>query len=103
MNRLLPFGWCCRVLCLLALLCPALRSWAVQATLVADAHVSAAQPTVNAGSLSNLNVGNGYTALIQFDLGVLPAGTTGAQISRATLRVFCNRADTPGPVGLSAV
>ena len=70
----------------------------MQATLVADAHVSASQPTVNAGRLSNLNVGNGYAALIQFDLGVLPAGTNSAQITRATLRIFCNRADVDGAV-----
>ncbi len=80
-----------------------LRAWAVQATLVGDAHVSSAQPTVNAGGLSNLNVGNGYLSLVQFDLGVLPAGTTAAQITRATLRVFCNRADTPGAVTVQSV
>ena len=76
---------------------------AQQATLVGDAHVSSAQPTVNAGSLSNLNVGGGYTALVQFDLSVLPAGTTAAQITRATLRVYCNRADAPGAVQVQTV
>ena len=76
---------------------------AQQATLVGDAHVSSAQPTVNAGSLSNLNVGGGYTALVQFDLSVLPAGTTAAQVTRATLRVFCNRADAPGAVQVQTV
>ena len=78
-------------------------AWAQLATLVGDAHVSSAQPTVNAGTLSNLNVGNGYTALVQFDLGTLPVGTTAAQITKATLRVFCNRADTPGEVDALAV
>ncbi|HVG27903.1 MAG TPA: DNRLRE domain-containing protein, partial [Acidobacteriaceae bacterium] len=76
---------------------------AVQATLVADAHVSSAQPSVNSGTLSNLNVGGGYTALVQFDLGVLPSGTTAAQITRATLRLYCNRADTPGNVTVGTV
>jgi hypothetical protein len=57
------------------------------ATLVGDAHVSSVQPTVNAGTLSNLNVGGAYTALMQFDLGTLPAGTRSAQIARATLTV----------------
>ncbi len=71
-------------------------SEAQQATLTADAHVSASRPTVNSGSLSNLNVGGGYTALLQFDLSTLPAGLTAAQLSRATVRLFCNRADTPG-------
>ena len=72
--------------------------WGQQATLVGDAHVSSAQPGVNSGTLSNLNVGGGYTALVQFDLGMLPAGTTPAQIAKATLRVYCNRADMPGVV-----
>ena len=76
---------------------------AVQATLIADAHVSSAQPDVNAGSLSNLNVGGGYSALVQFDLGVLPAGTTAAQITKATLRMYCNRADTPGSISVLSV
>jgi hypothetical protein len=87
----------------LALALAALRVSAQQATLVGDAHVSISRPTVNAGGLSNLNVGNGYTALVQFDLGVLPAGTTAAQITRATLKVYCNRADTPGTVAVQTV
>ena len=87
---------CALILCLVAL--PAL---AVQATLVADVHVSTAQPDVNSGTLTNLNVGGSYTALLQFDLGVLPAGTTAAQITRATLRLYCNRADTPGTLSVA--
>ncbi len=86
-----------------AAVCVGLKALAQQATLVGDAHVSSAQPTVNAGSLSNLNVGGGYTALVQFNLGVLPVGTTAAQIARATLRVYCNRADTPGAVAVQSV
>ncbi|HZL24982.1 MAG TPA: DNRLRE domain-containing protein, partial [Acidobacteriaceae bacterium] len=77
-------------------------TWA-QATLVADAHVSSAQPTVNAGTLTNLNVGGGYTTLVRFDLSMLPAGTTASQVTRAVLRVYCNRADTPGLVAVQPV
>lgn len=51
-----------------------MRMWAVQATLVADTHVSSAQPAMNAGALSNLNVGNGFTSYVQFDLGCCPPG-----------------------------
>ena len=79
------------------------KAFAVQATLVADTHVSSAQPDVNSGTLTNLNVGGGYTALVQFDLGVLPSGTTAAQITRATLRLYCNRADTPGTLSVTGV
>ena len=61
---------------------------AVESTLVADAHVNQALPAVNSGTISNLNVGGGYTALLQFDLGTLPAGTTASQVSRAVLRLY---------------
>ncbi len=71
-----------------------------QATLAADTHVNAALPAVNSGAISNINVGGGYTGLLQFDLSLLPAGTTSAQIARAVLRVYSNRVDTPGVVSV---
>jgi hypothetical protein len=74
-----------------------------QITLIADAHVNSALPTVNSGGISNLNVGGGYSALLQFDLSLLPIGTTAAQIQRAVLRIYCNRATTPGPVSISPI
>ncbi len=74
-----------------------------QATLVADAHVSVARPTVNSGSLSNLVVGNGYTTFLQFDLETLPPATTPTQITRAILRVYCNRVDGPGTVSIQTL
>jgi collagen type VII alpha len=85
-------------LLLVTAVCASGSMWGQEATLVGDAHVSSAQPGVNSGSLSNLNVGAGYTALVQFDLGTLPVGTTPGQIAKATLRVYCNRADVPGVV-----
>src|ERR1700734_1869577 len=69
---------------------------AVEATLVADAHVNSALPGTNSGAISNLNVGGGYTTLLQFDLSTLPAGTTSAQVTRAMLRLYCNRVNTAG-------
>ncbi len=71
---------------LAALSAAGLPASASEATLVADAHVNSARPGVNSGAISNLNVGGGYTSLLQFDLSPLPAGTTAAQVSRATLR-----------------
>ncbi len=76
---------------------------ALQATLVADAHVNSALPAVNSGTISNLYVGAGYSSLVQFDLSLLPAGTTAAQVSRAVLRVYCNRVDTAGLVSVQPV
>src|ERR1700730_9219229 len=81
----------------------ALPAFAVEATLVADAHVNSARQGVNSGAISNLNVGGGYTALLQFDFSTLPAGTTAAQVSRATLRLYCNRMDTAGLVSVQPV
>ncbi len=80
-----------------------LPAFAVEATLVADAHVNSARPDANSGAISNLNVGGGYTALLQFDLSMLPTGTTAAQVSRATLRLYCNRMDTAGLMSVQPV
>lgn len=91
--------WVGLAICLVA----AGPAWAVEATLVADAHVNSALPGVNSGAISNLNVGAGYTGLLQFDLGALPAGTTAAQVSRAVLRLYCNRVDTAGQVSVHPV
>ncbi len=88
---------------LVAVLAAGLPALAVEATLVADAHVNSTLPAVNSGAISNLNVGGGYTALLQFDLSTLPAGTTAAQVSRATLRLYCNRMDTAGLVSVQRV
>jgi Collagen triple helix repeat (20 copies) len=84
----------------LAVVTPA---FAVEATLVADAHVNSARPAVNSGTISNLNAGGGYTALLQFDLSTLPVGTTSAQVTRAMLRLYCNRVDTAGLVSVQAL
>jgi len=81
----------------------ALPALAVEATLVADAHVNSALPGVNSGAISNLNVGGGYTALVQFDLSMLPTGTTAGQVSRAVLRLYCNRVNAAGTVSVQAV
>ncbi len=91
------------VIVLTALLSAAMPGYAVQATLVADAHVNSALPTINSGAISNLNVGAGYTSLVQFDLGVLPSGTAPAQVSKAVLTLFCNRVNTPGIVAVQPV
>jgi hypothetical protein len=88
---------------LLALLATSSRAFATDVTLIADAHVNTARPSINSGSLSNINVGGGYTGLLQFDLSTLPAATTAAQVSRAVLRLYCNRVITPGLISIQPV
>ena len=73
---------------------------ATDATLVADAHVNSANPTTNYGRLSNVSVGAGTTGLVQFDLTSLPTGTTAAQVSEATLRLYVNRVFTAGTINV---
>jgi Collagen triple helix repeat (20 copies) len=74
---------------------------AAQVALIGDASVSTARPSTNFGTLANLYVGNGSSALLQFDLGTLPAGTTSSQIAHATLTLFVNRVNAAGSVTLS--
>jgi hypothetical protein len=74
---------------------------ATQVALVGDASVNTARPSTNFGSLSNLYVGNGNTALLQFDLTTLPTGLTSGQIAHATLTVFVNRVNGIGLVTLA--
>ena len=76
---------------------------ATDATVAGDAYVNSAHPSTNYGGLSNLYVGNGGTALIQFDLSSLPAGTTASQIGKATLKLYVNRIATSGAVSVQPV
>jgi hypothetical protein len=91
-----------RFIILASLLGCASRGNAQQATLIADAGVTSVHPKTNYGALSNLYVGGGATSLLQFDLGVLPAGTGAAQITRATLRLYVNRVDVAGSISVRA-
>ncbi len=88
--------WARRLTMVTVLALAAGTSHATDAVVASDASVNGAYPTTNYGSLSNLYVGNGSTALIQFDLSSLPNGTTASQISKATLVIFVNRINTPG-------
>jgi Collagen triple helix repeat (20 copies) len=91
------------VLCLGVLFFNLHKASALDATLSGDASVNSARASVNYGSLSNLYVGNGNTTFLQFDLSTLPAGTTPAQVSRATLTVFVNRVNTAGSIAVSPI
>lgn len=97
------FGFLRLVLCLCVLSFGLPQASALDVTLSSDASVNSAHASVNYGALSNLYVGNGNTAFLQFDLRTLPAGTTSAQVSHATLTVFVNRVNAAGAVTVSPV
>jgi hypothetical protein len=90
-------------LALLGLALTANLAHAAQAPVASDSYVNSSFGAVNYGSLTNLYVGGGGTAFIQFDLSSLPAGTTPSQISKATIRLFVNRINTSGVVNVAPV
>lgn len=96
-------AWTPRLVVAAALALLAGRGYATDAAVAGDASVNSAYPSTNFGAISNLYVGNGSTALIQFDLSSLPAGTTASQIGKATLTVFVNRINTVGLVTVQPV
>jgi hypothetical protein len=86
------------------LLSPAANATVVP--LVGDTFVSSNRPMTTFGTLSNLYVGNGNTALMQFDLSALstfPGGITQGQVAKATLTIFVNRVNAAGTVNLLTV
>ena len=97
------FGFLRLVLCLGILFFGVHQASALDVTLSGDASVNSAHASVNYGALSNLYAGNGNTSFLQFDLRTLPAGTTSAQISHATLTIFVNRVNAAGTVTISPV
>jgi hypothetical protein len=84
--------------CILALL--PLSSWATTAHVAADTYISSANPSQNYGATA-LSIGGGSAALIGLDLSPLPAGTTAANIARATLTVFVNKVFVAGALDIA--
>jgi hypothetical protein len=69
------------------LLWPA-SAFAVLGTLTDDAYTDSANPATNFGNQPVLKAGGTFTSYIQFGSLNLPAGTTGAQISKANLKLY---------------
>jgi hypothetical protein len=70
---------------------------AADCTLTHDAYTSAANPNLNTGGSPALTVdGTGARTFLKFDLANLPAGTAGADVEQAMLRLWVNKVATPG-------
>ena len=68
-----------------------------------DTETNLNQLNENNGNAANLLIKNAGTGgdrhvFLHFELGTLPAGLTGADIDKATLRVFVHNIDNPGDV-----
>lgn len=79
-----------------------LTSGAIAADLppAADTYVVSQSPA-NFGSQGSLSVAPGTQTLLQFDLRGLAAGISSAQVSRANLRLYVNRATSPGQLDVA--
>jgi len=76
---------------------------ALDAPLAADASISLSAPSANFGATHTLNVGNGAAGLLRFDLSTLPAGTTAANLSKATLVLYVKSVASAGSVEVQTV
>jgi len=91
----------------IALLSLTLLAWTAahgQFTPSADAYTNTASPTANFGSAATLNVESASeTAYIQFDLSAVPAGYTGANVAKASLKLYVNSVGTAGSFNIDYV
>nr|WP_316639891.1 DNRLRE domain-containing protein [uncultured Roseateles sp.] len=79
------------------------RCAALDLPLAADAHVNLGLPSANFGALGTLNVGNGSSALLQFDVSPLPVGLNSAKLVKATLKLYVNRVGSAGALELQRI
>ncbi|HXM94205.1 MAG TPA: DNRLRE domain-containing protein [Candidatus Dormibacteraeota bacterium] len=90
--------------CLLFLIGFPVVGFAQQVRLTDDARVSSSAPTTNFGKTANLPVVAGTDrSFVRFDLSPLPAGTTGNNVAKATLRVWVNNVTTAGSIDVIRV
>src|SRR5689334_3385414 len=65
-----------------------------QITPSQDAYTSSASPATNYGKAVTLGVSNNATSIqnayVQFDLSSIPTGYTGANVAKATLKLYVN-------------
>jgi hypothetical protein len=84
-----------------------LCSWTIvygQITPSDDAYTNTALPTTNLGAKPLLDVESAsQTTFVRFDLSSLPSGYTGANISKATLKLYVNAVTTAGSFNVDFV
>ena len=75
-----------------------------QITPLQDSYTNSAAPSTNYGTAGTLNVEDAgpidditiQNTYIQFDLSSIPSGYTGADVAKATLKLYVNAVATPG-------
>ena len=74
-----------------------------QLTPSQDAYTNTAAPTTNYGDSKLLDVESSQTTYIQFDLSVIPAGYTGSNITKASLKLYVNTVPKAGSFNVDYV
>ena len=75
-----------------------------QITPSGDAYTNSASPTENFGTSALLDVESAsQNTYLQFDLSQLPSGFTGANIAKATLKLYVNAVTTAGSFNVDFV
>src|ERR1035438_2407748 len=75
-----------------------------QLTPSGDAYTNTAAPTTNYGAKTVLDVASAsHTAYIQFNLSSIPSGYTGADITKATLKLYVNAVTKAGSFNVDYV
>jgi hypothetical protein len=80
-----------------------LTSAHAQITPSADAYTNTAAATTNYGAKTLLDVESSQTAYIQFDLSAIPSGYTGANVTKASLKLYVNAVSTAGSFNVDYV
>jgi len=78
-------------------------AWGQSVPLVADSFFAVGNNT-NFGTAVSVNVGgaSGFQGLYQFDLSLLPQGTTASSVSNASLRLYLSRVGSAGAINVYA-
>ncbi len=97
------FGSLKAVLAAGMILAPAM-GWAQQTVLTGDTQINSAATATNYGKSTVLQIGGGYSTLLQFDVAsLLPTGTTAAQVQHARLVIFVDNVTTAGTIDVYPV
>ncbi len=74
-----------------------------QLTPSADSYTNTAATTTNYGAKTLLDVESSQTAYIQFDLSAIPSSYTGANVTKASLKLYVNAVTTAGSFNVDYV
>ena len=92
-----------RLASLLSLILLACTAAYGQLTPSGDSYTNSAAATTNYGSKTTLDVESTQTTFIQFDLSSIPSGYTGANITKATLKLYVDAVTSAGSFNVDYV